>query len=418
MESKTDLLSDLRIDGDRKEAPSNMPRYSVLLIVAAILAVAAWYWVKPGGEPVLIKTVAAATVSMTRAASAEDSVLDATGYVTARRKATVSSKVTGKVLEIFIEEGVVVKKGDILAQLDSSTEEAQLELSRRQMASSVTALAEVEVMLQEAELNRERTIELAGKRLASQADLDQARLAAAALKARLARLEKDVDVARQRVEVQQRYVDDTSIRAPFDGVVIFKAAQPGEMISPVSAGGGFTATGICTIVDMSSLEIEVDVNESYINRVTPRQPVKANLNSYPNWDIPAEVIAIIPAADRSKATVRVRIGFLVTDDRILPDMGIKVAFLTDSVTASAPITEEDVTTIVLPSSAIAYDDLGAFVYVVSSGAATRREIKVGAQMGRQRSVTDGMSVGEKAVAELNDELIAQLESGAPITVSN
>lgn len=418
MDSKTDLLSELRIDGDMKEAPSHMPRYLFLLAVAGIMAAGAWYWVKPETAPVQIRTVEVATVSMTRAAAADDSVLDATGYVTARRKATVSSKVTGKVLEIFIEEGVVVKQGDILAKLDSSTEEAQLELSRRQMQASATAMSEVQVMLEEADLNYTRTVELADKQMASEADLDQAKLAAAALRARLARFDRELDVARQRVEVQQRFVDDTSIRAPFDGVVIFKAAQPGEMISPVTGGGGFTATGICTLVDMASLEIEVDVKESYINRVSPGQPVKANLNSYPNWDIPAEVIAIIPAADRSKATVRVRIGFLVTDDRILPDMGIKVAFLIDTSEAAEVVEEEDVASIVLPSSAIAYDELGAFVFIVASGETSRRDIKVGPQMGKRRSVLGGVSVGEKAVLDLNDELIAQLQGGAPITIVN
>ncbi|MEM7218812.1 MAG: efflux RND transporter periplasmic adaptor subunit [Pseudomonadota bacterium] len=262
----------------------------------------------------------------TGAAARPVSVLDATGYVVARRQATVSSKSTGKVLEVLIEEGDLVAAGQVLARLDASIQQAQLDLARSQAEAANAALAELEVQLAQARLDLERTVNLSERELASKADLDRDRLNVDALLARLERNRKDVLVSRRSVDVQAQVVADMVIRAPFAGVVIAKAAQPGEMISPVSAGGGFTRTGICTIVDMDSLEIEVDVNEAYINRVFVDQPVRAALNAYPDVDFEAYVIAIIPAADRNKATVRVRLGFRALDARILPDMGVRVAF--------------------------------------------------------------------------------------------
>jgi RND family efflux transporter MFP subunit len=257
----------------------------------------------------------------------DGSVLDATGYVVARRQATVSSEVTGQVVDVYIEEGQRVAANELLARLDDSIPRAQLELVESQLAAARASLTEIEVQLRQAELDLERTTGLASRQLASQADLDRDSLAVDGLRARLERARRDVVVAERTVTLQRRALDDMEVRAPFDGVVVAKAAQPGEIVSPMSAGGGFTRTGICTIVDMESLEVEVDVNEAYINRVTPGQPARITLNAYPETPFRAEVIAIIPTADRNKATVRVRIAFLERDDRVLPDMGVKVAFL-------------------------------------------------------------------------------------------
>ena len=264
----------------------------------------------------------------------ERTVLNASGYVTARREATVSSKVTGKVMEVLIEEGMKVTNGQVVARLDDSNVKTSLDVAVAQLASAKAALAETEAQLKDADQEFQRTTELAKQHIASQSDLDLAESNAKALQAHLAQQQLDIVVAERQVEMWQQQMDDMIIRAPFDGVITTKDAQPGEMISPVSAGGGFTRTGIGTIVDMNSLEIEIDVNESYINRVEPGQPVEATLDAYPDWKIPCKVIAIIPTADRDKSTVKVRVGFDQLDPRILPDMSVKVAFRDNGGTAA------------------------------------------------------------------------------------
>jgi RND family efflux transporter MFP subunit len=331
---KRALLDELKIDRGAAvtEAPRRPLRWFALIAVVAGIGFVVWFVNMPKADPV---PAAAPVVAAPVVKSApEGSVLDATGYVVARREATVSAKVTGKVVEVFIEEGMRVEAGQVLARLDASIPQAELALSQSQLASARAALEELKVQIRQAELDLTRVQGLAERQLASAADLDRARLTLEGLNARLDRQQSDVVVADRAVAVQRQLLDDMEIRAPFTGVVVAKAAQPGEMISPISAGGGFTRTGICTIVDMDSLEVEVDVNEAYINRVQPKQPVSVALNAYPNDRIPAEVIAIIPTADRNKATVRVRIRLLEKDPRVLPDMGVKVAFLDDKVTQS------------------------------------------------------------------------------------
>lgn len=270
---------------------------------------------------------ASSSVETSRVIERDSSVLDATGYVVARRQATVSSKATGKVSEVLIEEGAFVEKGQLLARLDDSIPRAQYELSKSQLDSARAALAETKVAFKQARLDLQRTQNLQRRNLASKASLDQDTLTVQALIARIEKTQREIEVAQRMLGVQEVFLEDMKIYAPFSGIIIAKAAQEGEMISPVSAGGGFTRTGICTIVDMDSLEVEVDVNESYINRVFTKQPVRVTLNAYPTDHYDAEVIAVIPAADRNKATVRVRVGLVDRDARVLPDMGVRVAFL-------------------------------------------------------------------------------------------
>src|SRR5690606_6687994 len=289
-----------------------------------------------GADPIPVRVQMARVTTINPAAT---SVLDATGYVRARRYATVSSKVTGKVMEVLIEEGMSVEQDQIVARLDDANARKVMDLSAAEWVSAKTQVAEVRARLTEAKLTLERTTELAQKQLVSKAALDSARATFDSMQAQLANREAGVVLAERRMAMEQQYLDDLILRAPFAGVVISKDSQPGEMISPVSAGGGFTRTGICTIVDMSSLEIEVDVNEAYIQRVRPEQMVQATLEAYPDWRIPARVIAIIPTADRQKATVKVRIAFQELDQRILPDMGVKVAFLNPEPQGGASINE-------------------------------------------------------------------------------
>jgi RND family efflux transporter MFP subunit len=326
-------------------------------------------------------------------------VLNASGYVTARREATVSSKVTGKVMEVLIEEGMKVKEGQILARLDDTNIKAGLEVAQAQLASAKAALAETEAQLKNADQEFQRTTELAKQHIASQSDLDLAESNAKALQAHLAQQKLDVVVAERQVVAWQQQMDDMVIRAPFDGVVTTKDAQPGEMISPVSAGGGYTRTGIGTVVDMNSLEIEIDVNESYINRVEPSQPVEATLDAYPDWKIPCKVIATIPTADRQKSTVKVRVGFDQLDPRILPDMSVKVAFRGVSGTAAGRA-------VMVPKSAVQNQDGRDVVFVVRGGRAERRAVTVSDTQGDDSVLSAGVSAGEKIVvaapAGLND----------------
>ncbi|HLU05868.1 MAG TPA: efflux RND transporter periplasmic adaptor subunit, partial [Woeseiaceae bacterium] len=324
MGQTSDRVGQLKID---RSAPPPAAGWRLWLVVPflALLGFALWwFFLHAASGAVLVETeIARKPPSM----AAANSVLDASGYVTARREATVSSETTGKVTEVLVEEGMVVEPGQVVARLDDTIQRAQTDLARAQAQSARASLVETEAQLRAARLERDRLRDLAARKLTSVASLDAAEANYDALAARLDTGRENVKVAERSVELAEDNLAHTIIRAPFGGVVVSKDAQPGEMISPISAGGGFTRTGICTIVDMDSLEIEVDVNEAYIGRVRTGQRVSATLDAYPDWQIPAEVIAIVPTADRQKATVRVRIGFLERDQRILRDMGAKVAFL-------------------------------------------------------------------------------------------
>jgi RND family efflux transporter MFP subunit len=408
---KKALLGELSIDDTQRDTSNPLARWIVLATVAVALAVSGWFWFMSAVDPVLVDLVKAQPADG-REKPRGETVLDASGYVTARRQATVSSKFTGKVTEVFIEEGVHVEANQLLAQLDNSSQLAQYNLIRAQLKASQSRLLEVEVQLHEAELQLTRTVQLSARQLASQSELDQAELLVKRLEARLASLRIDIEVGESSVQVQQQRLDDTEIRAPFAGVVIAKAAQPGEMISPISAGGGFTRTGICTIVDMQSLEIEVDVNESYINRVKSEQLVTATLNSYPDWKIAAKVITIIPTADRNKATVRVRIAFLESDIRILPDMGVKVSFMEDRPVAAQVATE--FRGVFIPSSAIVTRENENVVFVVKDSRVEIRQISIGLKQGSQRNIRSGVEAGEWVVRKVTPELSEALVDGRQV----
>ncbi|RMB13029.1 efflux RND transporter periplasmic adaptor subunit [Eilatimonas milleporae] len=279
------------------------------------------------GDVVEPRVMQAREPAVAAAPQGDNRILNASGYITARRIATVSAEITGLIKSVLIEEGMGVSQGQVLARLDDAIARADYNLANARVVQARTEVDRIVANLSEAERDLARATELRKNDFATEARVTQAQADLAALKAQLANAEASVDVARYEADRLKERLDDHTIRAPFDGVVTVKAAQPGEIVSPVSAGGGFTRTGICTIVDMTSLEIEVDVNEAFIGRVFEGQTVLANLDAYPSWDVPAEVIAIIPTANRDKATVRVRIAIGVRDDRILPDMGVKVAFL-------------------------------------------------------------------------------------------
>jgi RND family efflux transporter MFP subunit len=384
-------LDDLRIA--RPESPRHQSsRWLIVVVIVLLLAGGgvAWWMNRP-------KTMAVRTVAVKEpsgGSSGQKTLLNASGYVTARRLSTVSSKVSGKVMEVLVEEGMKVEAGQILARLDSSNAEKSLALAEAQLESARKALDETKANLDRAERDVRRSTQLAADKLVTPSELDRVEAEAKSLKARLAKQTADISVAEHEVAVWKQQRDDTVIRAPFAGVVTSKNAQPGEMISPMSAGG-FTRTGICTIVDMSSLEIEVDISESYINRVESGRPVEATLDSYPEWKIPAKVIAIIPTADRQKATVKVRVAFEKLDPRILPDMGVKVAF--QSGTPGAPEKTPAAQSVVVPKAAVRQIDGRDVVWVVQEGRLERRAVTVGAQQGDEVSITAGLSGGDRVV---------------------
>jgi len=395
MSSSKPPLDGLRIERGAEQKPQSQTWLVVVGIAILLLAGAALWW-HSASDAVEVHTAVARDIM---SGGGDHTVLNASGYVTARREATVSSKVTGKVMEVLIEEGMKVTNGQVVARLDDSNVKTSLDVAVAQLASARAALAETEAQLKDANLEFQRATELAKQHIASQSDLDLAESNAKALEAHLAQQKLDVTVADRNVAMWQQQMDDMIIRAPFDGVITTKDAQPGEMISPVSAGGGFTRTGIGTIVDMTSLEIEIDVNESYINRVEPGQPVEATLDAYPDWKIPCKVIAIIPTADRDKSTVKVRVGFDRLDPRILPDMSVKVAFRDHG---GAPAGRA----VLVPKNSVLNRDGRDVVFIVRGGHAERRAVTVTDTQGDDSVLGAGVAAGERVIvgapADLKD----------------
>ena len=397
MNKAADLLNELRIDrGAPAPASSRRGLWLTLGIGAAVLAIpiaiAAWA-LFARDDAVKVQTAQVVAIG---GSSGNASVLDATGYVVARRMATVSSKVTGKVLEVMIEEGQKVAAGDIMARLDPVDANAQRALAASQVAAARSEIGSVRAQLNEAEANAVRMDRLVQAKLVSTSQHDQAIADRDALRAQLATAEQNAQVAQSQLRIADQDVDNTVVRAPFAGVVIAKAAQPGEIVSPLSAGGGFTRTGIGTIVDMDSLEIEVEVGEAFIGRVQPKMPVEATLNAYPDWKIPAEVIAIIPAADRGKATVKVRIALKVKDPRIVPEMGVRVSFLEPARPAPAVAEAPGV---LAPAAAIASRDGKDVAFVVADEKVSQRALKLGRSLGDDREVLDGLAGGDTVVLD-------------------
>lgn len=407
----SDSLGSLRIDRSVSTSAGGGSKrliyIGVAVVIAAALAFGLWSWL--GKKTLEVTTVTVEADSS--GPSLGNSVLNASGYVVARRMSTVSSKVTGKVLEIYVEEGMEVKKDQVVARLDPINSRTILTMSERELDAARRNLTEIEVRMAEAKRNLDRNETLVKQQLVSQTALDTTRAEYNALQARLEASKAQVKVSESQLAMRKLDFDDLNVRAPFAGVVISKDAQPGEMISPLSAGGGFTRTGIATIVDMDSREIEVDVNEAYINRVKSNQRVEATLDAYPDAPLAAHVINIVPTADRTKATVRVRIAFDKLEPQILPDMGIKVRFLDDQ-----PPPEAVANTgprIRVPSVAIQRADGDAFVWVVSDKRVERRAVTLGPESDGTIEVRAGVISGE----ELVSPVVAGLEDGGKIKIA-
>jgi RND family efflux transporter MFP subunit len=398
-------LDALRIERQpERPAAARWIVWTGLIVLLAAAGLAGYRWITRE-RPVEVQV---ATVSV-RAAGTQAAVLNASGYVVARRRATVSSKITGKVVEVDVEEGKNVVQGQVLARLDDSSPRAALALAEAQAEAARHTLKENEVRLDQARLNERRAAQLLKERIVSQSQLDDAKAEADSIEARIGASKEQIRVAERQIEVQQADLDNYVIRAPFSGVAISKDAQPGEMVSPVSAGGGFTRTGICTIVDMHSLEIEVDVNESYISRVSAGQDVDAVLDAYPDWHIPARVITLVPTADRQKATVLVRLAFKQLDPRILPDMAIKVTFLREG---DATATASAQPTALVPRPAIRTVGADNFAFVLRGDAVERRAVRLGGTDGDRVEVLAGLQSGDRVVVSPS----AALADGSKVIV--
>ncbi len=388
-------LGSLRIDDRHRPGSSWGKRlaifFGLLVVVAGLSGGVYALW---NQKPVVEVTVAQKSAA---GLGGREALLNASGYVTPRRRATIAAKITGRVTGVFFDEGTHVHEGQLLATLDDSDVRKALLAAKADYDASKAAIADYEVQLKNARIQLHRAEQLQNAGVQTQEQLDNARTAADSLQAKIALAQSQVISAEARIQQAQQAVDNCTIRAPYTGIVVSKDAQVGEMVSPVSAGGGFTRTGIATIVDMNSNEIEVDVNESYISRVQDGQPVTAVLDAYPDWQIPSRVRTIIPSADRQKATVKVRISFLKLDPRILPDMGIKVTFLgaepekKPSAAAAAAI--------VIPQSAVRDDNGKKIVFLVKDDKAERRAVTLGGARGSDTEVIAGITAGDTVVVK-------------------
>ena len=394
---KKALLGQLRIDrGTEPAGPAPGRRTRIIggvVVLIALLGGGAWLALSARGA----LPVHTALAQSPGGGGAGASVLDATGYVTARREATVSAQITGKVTEVLFDEGDRVSAGQVIARLDDTAQRATLAQAQAALHSARSVLGEDEAQLAQNVRDRARNEDLVKRNLVSQQALEQARTQVDTQTALVQSQREQIDLAQANLRAAQVQLDYCTVHAPFTGVVIAKAAQVGEMVSPLSAGGGFTRTGIGTVVDMDSLEIEVDVNEAYINRVEPGQPVESVLNAYPDWRIPSHVIAIIPTADRSKATVKVRIGFDVKDARIVPDMGVRVSF--EEKTRPGAVAQPRPRGVLVPAAALRKDGSDDVVYVLQDGRAHRRAVTLGAGSGDPRPILAGLSAGESVIVD-------------------
>ena len=407
------LLNQLRIDRSVSEQPDETRRWPWMAgAVLVLILIGAGVWLfKSKPAAAAVHTVMAQP--MTSGGPPSSSVLDATGYVTARREATVSAQITGTLIEVLIEEGDHVKAGQVLARLDDTQQRAALAQAEAQLQSARAVLVQYQSQLAQDQRDVKRAEDLVQRKLVSEQAVEQARTLVETQGAQLESQRRQIELAAANVRSAQVQLDYCTIHAPFTGVVIAKAAQVGEIVSPFSAGGGFTRTGIGTLVDMDSLEIEVDVNEAYINRVQPKQPVDSVLNAYPDWKIPSHVIAIIPTADRSKATVKVRIGIDSKDDRIVPDMGVRVSFLEEKKPVEA--NARPPTGVLVPAAALRRDGDKDVLFVMKDRKAHRRVVTLGGSFGNSRQVESGVSPGESVIVDAPPELQddATVDSASP-----
>ncbi len=387
-------LSSLRISDHKRTNPRSSKRWIWVALGVVLLGL-----VGAGAFAFRNRKVEVAVAPATKPATGPAGVLNASGYVTPRRRATIAAKITGRVTGVFFDEGTRVTEGQLLATLDDSDARRALDSTKADRDSSQAAIADYEVQLRNAEIELRRAEQLVKGGVQTQEFLDNARTTADSLRAKIALAKQQVVAAEARIREQQQAVDNCTIRAPFAGIVVSKDAQVGEMVSPISAGGGFTRTGIATIVDLHSNEFEVDVSEAYIARVSDNQAVNAVLDAYPDWTIPAKVRTVIPTADRQKATVKVRISITeadhkklfdpAKDPRILPDMGVKVTFLENEPKPGTK-KEQSAAVALVPQKAVRQDNSSKYVFVLKGDTIERRAVTTGESRGSDVEILAGI----------------------------
>ncbi len=414
VDHKANLLNQLRIERPAEPARGPIPRAwwigggAAIVLLPAVLGVGLF---GSKGIPVQAVTARAAAPA---SASGGASLLDASGYVVARRQATVSAKVSAKVVEVPIQEGQRVEANQIIARLDDSNAQAALAQTKAQVDQAEANLVAAQVAYGNAQPLYERNTALRQRGVISDSAFETSKTNHDAAQANLAVMTRARDVARSARTMAERIVDDMTVRAPFAGIVTARSAQPGEMVSPNSAGGGFTRTGLCTIVDMDSLEVEVDVSENFISRVHPGQPATIKLNAYPDWLIPGEIITVIPTADRAKATVKVRVGFKEKDDRVVPEMGARVSFLSEQKAGDkkAPATPG----VLVPIEAVSANGDTGIVFVIHNTEVERRTVRLGARTPEGQTLLSGVTAGEQLAAgdlsKLTDKARIRVEEPA------
>jgi RND family efflux transporter MFP subunit len=390
-------LSSLKIDDRSRRGGKTGKRLGLFAAVLGGLVLLGGALLAFRTQRPVVEVAAARPASDLRA----QALLNASGYVTPRRRATVAAKVTGRVEQIYAEEGMHVRAGQVLAQLDCSQPKAALASAITDRDATAAALADLEVQLGNADREWKRAQGLRSAGVNSEQALDAARTTADSLRSKIALTKEQTRAAAAKIEVAQQDVENCTVRSPYDGIVVSKDAQRGEIVSPISAGGGFTRTGIATVVDMNSIEIEVDVNEAFIARVHEKQKALATLDAYPDWQIPATVRTVIPTADRQKATVKVRVAFDKLDPRILPDMGVKVAFLDDQPGAAK---SGAAARAIIPKAAVRSDQGKSIVFLVHNEKLERRAVSLGAERGSDVEVVAGVSAGDVLVVHGADSL--------------
>ena len=406
------LLNELRIQHTERDDGGGPPRWlwpvvAAVVVVLLLAAAGGWLWAT---RPVVVQ--AATATAPAGGAGSAGAVLQATGYVTPRRRATVSTQITGTLTQVLIEEGDRVEKGQVLARLEDSALRAGLGAARANLASAQAQVVTAQAQLTQAQADARRQDELVASGMVTKQAAEQARTAVATGAAQLDGRRREADAANAALTQARVNFDYTVVRAPFAGVVTEKAAQVGEIVSPLSAGGGFTRTGVGTIVDMDSLEVEVDVSEAYIGQVQAGMPAEAVLDAYPDWKIPAHVIAIVPAADRGKGTVKVRVALEQKDARLVPDIGVRVSFLAKKADA-APARAQAARGALVPAQALAQRDGRAVVFVVEDGKARLHAVTpVAPDVGAMKLIPAGVAVGDRVVLSPP----AALEDGASVKI--
>ena len=400
-EIDANLLSDLRIQEREREDDDKPPRWLWSAVVGAVVVVllAGALWWFAAARSLTVQTAAAVAP---HASGAVGAVLQATGYVTARRQATVSTQITGTLTQVLIEEGDHVQKGQVIARLEDSGLRASLNVAQANILSAQAQIAQAQAQFSQAEADARRQNELAASGMLSKQAAEQARTAVATYAAQLEARRREADAARAQLAQAQVNFDYTIVGAPFSGVITVKAAQVGEIVSPLSAGGGFTRTGVGTIVDMDSLEVDVDVSEAYIGQVKPDMPAESVLDAYPDWKVPSHVIAIVPAADRGKATIKVRVALEQKDARLVPDIGVRVSFLGSK---SAAASTQALKGVLVPARALTQREGQSVVFVVVDGKAERRTVKPALNdVGSMKLLPEAVKLGERVVLSPPDEM--------------